>query len=110
MKNITLRNLCLAALFPLSNTAMADQISLSVAESDAQQHAVIAPEIYGQFAEHLGSCIYGGLWVGPDSKIPNVDGYRANVVAPAAFKGAKVTKQGLSVKIPARSIVVVEVE
>lgn len=22
-------------------------------------------EIYGQFAEHLGSCIYGGLWVGP---------------------------------------------
>ena len=27
----------------------------------------INKEIYGQFAEHLGSCIYGGLWVGPDS-------------------------------------------
>lgn len=80
MKNTTLRNLCLAALFPLSYTALADQISLSVAEPSAQQHAVIAPEIYGQFAEHLGSCIYGGLWVGPDSKIPNVDGYRADVL------------------------------
>ena len=31
-------------------------------------------EIYGQFAEHLGSCIYGGLWVGPDSNIPNTQG------------------------------------
>ena len=36
-------------------------------------------EIYGQFAEHLGSCIYGGLWVGPDSRIPNIDGYRKDV-------------------------------
>src|SRR5436305_978745 len=42
--------------------------------------AVIAPEIYGQFAEHLGSGIYGGIWVGPDSPIPNVRGYRKDVV------------------------------
>lgn len=34
----------------------------------------INKEIYGQFAEHLGSCIYGGLWVGPDSKIPKHSG------------------------------------
>lgn len=39
----------------------------------------INKEIYGQFAEHLGSCIYGGLWVGPDSKIPNTNGYRTDV-------------------------------
>lgn len=39
----------------------------------------INKEIYGQFAEHLGSCIYGGLWVGPDSKIPNTQGYRTDV-------------------------------
>ena len=39
----------------------------------------INKEIYGQFAEHLGSCIYGGLWVGPDSKIPNINGYRTDV-------------------------------
>ena len=30
----------------------------------------IAPDIFGQFAEHLGTGIYGGVWVGPDSPIP----------------------------------------
>lgn len=40
----------------------------------------INKEIYGQFAEHLGTCIYGGLWVGKDSKIPNTDGYRNDVL------------------------------
>ncbi len=40
----------------------------------------INKEIYGQFAEHLGTCIYGGIWVGPDSKIPNTQGYRNDVL------------------------------
>jgi alpha-N-arabinofuranosidase len=41
----------------------------------------IAPEIYGQFAEHLGRGVYEGVWVGEDSKIPNTHGYRNDVVA-----------------------------
>jgi len=41
----------------------------------------IEPEVYGQFAEHLGTGIYGGLWVGPESKIPNTRGWRSDVVA-----------------------------
>ncbi|MCQ2075579.1 MAG: alpha-N-arabinofuranosidase [Bacteroidaceae bacterium] len=49
---------------------------------------VINKEIYGQFAEHLGTCIYGGLWVGPDSKIPNTLGYRNDVLQ--ALKDIKV--------------------
>ncbi|MGF7154218.1 alpha-N-arabinofuranosidase [Novosphingobium gossypii] len=36
--------------------------------------------IFGQFAEHLGSGIYSGIWVGRNSKIPNVDGYRKDVI------------------------------
>ncbi len=36
--------------------------------------------IYGHFAEHLGRCIYEGLWVGPDSPIPNENGLRRDVV------------------------------
>jgi alpha-N-arabinofuranosidase len=36
----------------------------------------IRPELHGHFAEHLGSCTYRGLWVGPDSTIPNINGYR----------------------------------
>ncbi|MDR1097661.1 MAG: alpha-N-arabinofuranosidase, partial [Tannerella sp.] len=39
----------------------------------------IPKEIYGQFAEHLGTCIYGGLWVGENSTVPNINGYRADV-------------------------------
>jgi alpha-L-arabinofuranosidase len=40
----------------------------------------IEPEIYGHFAEHLGRCIYDGIWVGEDSAVPNVRGYRKDVV------------------------------
>lgn len=40
----------------------------------------ISKDIYGHFAEHLGTCIYGGLWVGKDSKIPNTDGIRNDVL------------------------------
>ena len=41
---------------------------------------VINPHIYGHFAEHLGHCIYGGVYVGEDSSIPNVRGIRTDVV------------------------------
>lgn len=40
----------------------------------------INKEIYGQFAEHLGTCIYGGIWVGENSPIPNTNGYRNDVL------------------------------
>ena len=46
----------------------------------ATDQPTIAPEIYGQFSEHLGTCIYGGLWVGEDSEIPNEEGYRTDVL------------------------------
>jgi len=36
--------------------------------------------IYGHFIEHLGRCIYGGVWVGEDSKIPNLCGLRKDVL------------------------------
>ncbi|MCB2076159.1 MAG: alpha-N-arabinofuranosidase [Novosphingobium sp.] len=42
---------------------------------------VIDRNIFGQFAEQLGEGIYGGVWVGPDSPIPNVRGIRSDVVA-----------------------------
>ena len=41
---------------------------------------LIRPELHGQFAEHLGTCIYGGLWVGRNSSIPNVNGYRKQAI------------------------------
>jgi len=42
---------------------------------------VINRNIYGHFAEHLGRCIYEGIWVGEDSPIPNTRGIRNDVVA-----------------------------
>ena len=40
----------------------------------------ISKYIYGHFAEHLGRCIYEGLYVGEDSPIPNKNGMRIDVV------------------------------
>jgi alpha-N-arabinofuranosidase len=42
--------------------------------------ATIAPEIYGHFAEHLGGVIYDGIWVGENSKIPNINGLRKSLI------------------------------
>ena len=39
----------------------------------------ISKHIYGHFSEHLGRCIYGGIWVGEDSEVPNINGYRKDV-------------------------------
>jgi alpha-N-arabinofuranosidase len=40
----------------------------------------ISRDIFGQFAEHLGTGIYGGIWVGRNSPIANVRGIRTDVV------------------------------
>lgn len=40
----------------------------------------IDKNVYGHFAEHLGRCIYGGVWVGEDSDVPNIRGIRTDVV------------------------------
>jgi len=75
MKKILTSFVALAALFLTSNAQ--ESISIHTNEANGQ---IIAKEIYGQFSEHLGSCIYGGIWVGKDSKIPNQDGYRLDVL------------------------------
>lgn len=76
----------LAAVGISSIPAWSDSVTLQMDQVNPQ--AVIYPEIYGQFAEHLGTCIYGGLWVGKDSPIPNTEGYRNDVLQ--ALKDLKV--------------------
>lgn len=60
------------------------QISVDVSKTGSK----IDRNIFGQFAEHLGHGIYEGVWVGPDSRIPNTRGIRNDVVA--ALKALKV--------------------
>ena len=64
----------------------ADKVELSVDVS--RSGAKIDRNIFGQFGEHLGHGVYEGLWVGPDSHIPNSRGIRNDVVA--ALKALKV--------------------
>ena len=45
-----------------------------------QKIAKINKDLYGHFSEHLGRCIYEGIFVGENSKIPNVNGMRCDVV------------------------------
>jgi alpha-N-arabinofuranosidase len=45
-----------------------------------EKKSVINKNIYGHFSEHLGRCIYGGLFVGENSEIPNKKGMRTDVV------------------------------
>jgi alpha-N-arabinofuranosidase len=73
--------------------ALADKVSAGVAKavqsrimkpitarfSAAERQPIIPRDLYGHFAEHLGGCIYGGLWVGEDSSIPNTRGIRNDV-------------------------------
>lgn len=54
--------------------------------------ATIRPELHSHFAEHLGSCVYGGLWVGPNSSIPNINGYRKAAVAHLRALGVPVLR------------------
>ena len=44
------------------------------------EKGTINRHVYGHFAEHLGRCIYDGIWVGEDSPIPNVRGIRSDIV------------------------------
>lgn len=41
---------------------------------------LVRPELHGHFAEHISGCVYGGLWVGKNSTIPNINGYRKQAV------------------------------
>lgn len=61
-----------------------NQINITVNDSGP----VISKDIYGHFSEHLGGCIYGGIWVGKNSKIPNTDGIRNDVLN--ALKDMKI--------------------
>ena len=69
------------------HTAAADDV-IRVTIDAAKPGAKIDRHIFGQFAEHLGRGVYEGVWVGPDSKIPNTRGIRNDVVA--ALRAIKV--------------------
>jgi alpha-L-arabinofuranosidase len=95
MKNFIRAIVALLMLTLNGNTARAvdgDIIRATLTVHADRPQAVIAPEIYGQFAEHLGRGMYGGLWVGPNSPIPNTRGFRNDVVTALKALGVPVVR------------------
>jgi alpha-N-arabinofuranosidase len=84
MKNNSLS----AAVFILSAfTSSAQTATVSLHIPDAK--TIINKNIYGHFAEHLGHCIYDGIYIGDTNKsIPNTAGVRNDIIA--ALKNLKV--------------------
>ncbi len=70
--------LVLTVLFGYQS-ARAQQKNKIIVNAD-QGSVKISKYIYGQFAEDLGNGIYGGIWVGKNSDIPNINGIRKDVV------------------------------
>jgi len=77
----------LLVTFLISSNSFAAGKAEVVVRTDTSD-ATISRHIYGQFSEHLGQCIYGGIWVGENSTIPNINGYRKDLVD--ALKKIKV--------------------
>jgi alpha-N-arabinofuranosidase len=74
--------LVFATLAAFGIEAMAQAGDTVTIRVDAQASGpVLSRHLFGQFAEHLGTGIYGGVWVGEGSPIPNVRGIRSDVVA-----------------------------
>ena len=69
-----------ALFLALATPANAQTAVANVTIDTAKPGVEISRHLYGQFAEHLGHGIYEGIWVGENSKIPNIHGYRKDVV------------------------------
>ena len=59
--------LFISSIFLSTSLSLFAQKSATITLHTDQSEQIIPKEIYGQFAEHLGTCIYGGLWVGENS-------------------------------------------
>ncbi len=82
-----MRHLCLAGISVLASLCATATVAkdaapaVAIAIDATKAGPTIDRHIFGQFAEHLGQGIYGGIWVGKDSPIPNTRGIRNDVVA-----------------------------
>ncbi|MEJ6011332.1 alpha-N-arabinofuranosidase [Novosphingobium aquae] len=82
MKMISGLAICLAAMGTFASEGRAEiSTPASIVVHADKPGPTISRDIFGQFSEMLGNGVYGGIWVGKDSAIPNVRGIRSDVVA-----------------------------
>lgn len=72
------RTIALLSALTAPSLLAAETVEVSI--DGASDEGTISRHLYGHFAEHLGRCIYDGLWVGLDSDVPNQNGVRTDVI------------------------------
>ncbi len=75
-RRTVLKTAALAGLTALASPRRASAADFEIEVSPGEAGTEISPNIYGHFIEHLGGVIYDGIWVGKNSKVPNVAGIR----------------------------------
>jgi alpha-N-arabinofuranosidase len=73
---------CLLAARAYSPFAWADAKTLDsrIEVLTGEPLGIISPNLYGHFTENLSGVIYDGVWVGANSKVPNIDGIRKELI------------------------------
>ncbi|UEG51817.1 alpha-N-arabinofuranosidase [Mucilaginibacter daejeonensis] len=81
-----MKKISLLLLAGLSLNAYAQKTASVTLSNDTKDS--ISRHIYGQFAEHLGHCIYGGFWVDKSLPVPKQNRIRLDIVE--ALKKIKI--------------------
>jgi len=75
---------------PKAISSVDSRIEILIGES----LGTISPDIYGHFTENLGGVVYDGIWVGENSKVPNIDGIRMKLIEEMRKIKAPVVRSG----------------
>jgi alpha-N-arabinofuranosidase len=88
MKIRTGLNMVLAALLLLGTPNLSNAQNARIKIDPDRTIGEVSDLIYGNFVEHLGRCVYGGIW-DPGSSLSDGDGFRKDVLD--AVKGLNVS-------------------
>ena len=75
-----MKKLMLLCLVVLTTFTLKAQVNVLEIDAVGGEKLKSTKTFMVSFAEHLGRCIYDGIWVGKDSPIPNVNGYRKDLL------------------------------
>ena len=75
-----MKKFLVATIFLAFQIAFSQNNSAEIVVLNKDKAPTISKHIYGHFAEHLGRCIYDGIYVGDKSPIANTNGVRNDII------------------------------
>ena len=75
-----MKKFLVATIFLAFQIAFSQNNSAEIVVLNKDKAPTISKHIYGHFAEHLGRCIYDGIYVGDKSSIANTNGVRNDII------------------------------